>query len=87
MTAEPVAVVFWSIQTPGGPILLAECRHPESNGERPDVPLSDMCQLHTRSISYCADEGILWCDGGPPSYRWHAFDFVPLDHEPDDLDE
>lgn len=72
--AEPS--VFWSVDTPGGPIMLAQCMHPESNGEHPDVPLSRQCEEHARTLYYCDDQAEVWCDGRPPEYEWHALRFV-----------
>jgi hypothetical protein len=84
MSAMDDVIRFWSMDTPGGGILVLECRHPESNGEHPDVPLGSLwCQPHQRSIHYCDDRGELWCDGGPPAYRWHGFELQPLEHEED----
>jgi len=82
----PVAWTFWSFETPGGPIMVAQCMHPEANGEQPDLPLDLRCEQHMRTVYYCLERG-LWCDGGPPDYRWHRFDIVPIEHEPDETEE
>jgi hypothetical protein len=75
-----VPATFWSLDTPGGPILVAPCQHPESVEEHPDIPLSRLCELHQRTWYWCLDKQEAWCDGGPPEYRWHASDLVPCDH-------
>lgn len=65
------AYSFYSLDTPAGPILLAPCLHPESNGERPDIPLGRSCEQHGRTWYWCLDNETAWCDGGPPEYVHH----------------
>src|SRR4029434_6018038 len=72
--AEPT--IFWSVDTPGGSILLAQCAHPDSNGEHPDVPLQMRCEQHQRTAYYCDDLARIWCDGGPPEYVWHFLELI-----------
>lgn len=68
---------FWSLDTPAGPLLVAPCLHPESDQERPDVPLGGLlCPRHMRTVYYCQDRGELWCDGGPPDYALHEMDLA-----------
>lgn len=71
---------FWSLDTPGGPLMVAPCLHPEANAERPDVPLNVFCSLHNRTWYWCEDRNEAWCDGGPPDYHWHEGELVPVDH-------
>ena len=57
---------FLSVSLPdeyGGSILLAACMHPESSGERWDLALAFQCPEHHRTVYYCDDNGVLWCDG------------------------
>lgn len=73
---DALPATFWSLDTPAGPLLIAPCLHPESNQERPDLPLSIACPDHGRSVYWCEDQGVLWCDGGPPDYAFHELDIA-----------
>jgi hypothetical protein len=80
--AEPgtwaVAPAFWSVDTPdGGSLLLSQCSHPESDAEHPDVPLGMQCEVHNRTLYYCDDLSVVWCDGGDPEYAWHRMRLEP----------
>lgn len=72
------SATFYSLDTPAGSILVAPCLHPDSNAERPDVPLSLSCDAHNRTVYVCLDfGGLSWCDGGAPEYRWHWLRLEP----------
>jgi len=73
---------FYSFDTPAGPIMVMPCWHPDSNVERPDIPLGVMCPRHNRTWYWCLDLEMAWCDGGGESgYEWHPGKLVPLDAE------
>ncbi len=67
-----------------GSILLVECRHPESNTERWDLPLGIQCPAHHRTVYYCADRNVLWCDGyqGDERYVPHELGLDPRAFQP-----
>jgi hypothetical protein len=67
---------FFSLDTPLGPLMVMECRHPEANAERPDIPLGRMCREHVRTWYWCLDREEAWCDGGPPDYAYHLGELV-----------
>lgn len=71
--------LFWSFDTPGGPVMVAQCMHPESNAERPDVAMGRTCPDHPRTVYLCLDNSVLWCDGGPGSdglYHAHELELT-----------
>lgn len=69
--------VVWQIDLAGYHTLTVfECRYPEAVDGGYDLPLT-MCQHHARTVYWCLDRHVLWCDGGPPDYNWH--ECVPVD--------
>lgn len=76
MTAD--AYTFWSFDTPGGPVMVTACMHPEADGERPDIPLGRTCEAHNRTWYWCLDLDMAWCDGGSPAFSWHAGQLVAV---------
>ena len=71
MNPTQTPIRFYSFDTPVGPVMVMECRHPEAEGERPDIPLGRMCREHVRTWHWCLDREEAWCDGGPPDWPWH----------------
>jgi hypothetical protein len=78
-----VPIRFYSFDTPLGPLMIMECRHPHANAERPDIPIGQLCPQHTRTIYLCLDEEALWCDGylGGDEYAPHECGITVEDSE------
>jgi hypothetical protein len=57
-------------------LIVTQCHHPDSNAEGYDIDWRVVCKWHERSIWWCVEERVLWCDGGPPDYPYHNFDLV-----------
>ena len=56
---------------PGGQLTAVECQFPEAVDGGIDLALPWVCSLHGRTIWWCLNAAMLWCDGGPPEYEWH----------------
>lgn len=56
---------------PGGELIAHECRYPDAADGGLDLVLPVQCQEHARSVYWCLNAGILWCDGGPPEWEVH----------------
>lgn len=71
-------MTFYSFDTPVGDLMVAPCLHPESNAERPDVPIGMQCPEHNRTAYLCLDNSVLWCDGycGDNKYTPHELDLT-----------
>lgn len=65
------------VESTWGDIMVVPCIYPGAYGETWDVPLGIACQEHSRTVYYCHDASVLWCDGGPPDYRDHGFRLAP----------
>jgi hypothetical protein len=62
-----------------------DCAHPNSVGDYPDFVLGMICTRHPRSVYYCRDLDVLWCDGGGDAWPWHEFALLAL--RPEDRDQ
>ena len=66
----------WQVELadwPGHTITVFDCAFPESVDGGADVVLPVTCAAHTRSVYWCLNTGVLWCDGGPPRWVWHVW--------------
>ena len=59
---------------PGGRLLAGECLYPEAPDGGLDLVLPIQCMRHSRSWYWCLNAGVVWCDGGPPSWLVHEWD-------------
>lgn len=78
MNPTETPISFYSLDTPLGPLMVVECRHPDANGERPDVPTGQQCPDHNRTVYLCLDNDAFWCDGyqGGDEYKPHELGLV-----------
>jgi hypothetical protein len=53
------------------------CNYPEGQGDGYDISLGIMCPDHPRSVYFCVDAMVIWCDGGPPQWEVHTLDLLP----------
>lgn len=56
---------------PGGTTTAMVCKYPDAIDEGMDVALPYYCLAHHRTIWWCLNMSVLWCDGGPPDYAYH----------------
>ena len=68
-------------ETDWGDVIIVPCSMPDSPSERWDMPTAMFCRTHMRTVYYCDEMALLWCDGGPPRYRWHGFSLKALPHD------
>lgn len=73
--AEPEQVV-WQIDLsdePGHQLIASQCLYPDSIDGGYDLALPVTCPEHGRTIWWCLNVALLWCDGGPPDYDYHPY--------------
>lgn len=58
---------------PGGMILAMECEYPYAPDGGIDLALPLVCTTHQRSVWWCLNAGLTWCDGGPPFDEPHVW--------------
>ena len=69
----------WEIDLAGyHTLLLYACKYPNAIDGGYDLPLS-MCVRHSRTVYFCLDRQVLWCDGGPPAYDYHLCKLRPAE--------
>jgi hypothetical protein len=73
MTAEPLVLDIgdW----PGGQPTAMKCLFPDAVDGGLDLALPPSCAEHNRTIWWCLNAAVLWCDGGPPDYAWHIWPY------------
>jgi hypothetical protein len=58
---------------PGGHLSAMECVFPEAPDGGIDLALPAHCHTHNRTIWWCPNAGVMWCDGGPQQWAWHPW--------------
>lgn len=61
---------------PGGSLSAMECRFPDAPDGGIDLALPVHCEQHMRTIWWCLNAGVLWCDGGAGGgapWQWHRW--------------
>jgi len=74
MNIEPGAV--WEMEFgdfPGGVQTAMVCAFPDAVDGGMDLCLPVLCETHHRSVWWCLNAHLLWCDGGPPEYEYHTW--------------
>lgn len=61
---------------PGGTITYMECRYPDAPDGGIDLALSEVCLTHQRTVWWCLNARVVWCDGGPPEYPIHTCSLI-----------
>jgi hypothetical protein len=76
MPAELLAIEIgdW----PGGVLIASTCQFPDAPDGGLDISTDKWCHDHTRTVHWCLNAGVFWCDGGPPDYEYHLMEFAPL---------
>jgi hypothetical protein len=73
MQVEPRAFAIEIGDWPGGELVGEDCQYPDAPDGGADLVLPVQCETHQRSIWWCLNAGVLWCDGGPPGYDHHRW--------------
>jgi len=71
------------VDTPYGDMIVVPCQMPDANNERWDIPTGMWCRSHNRTVYYCDELHRLWCDGGPPEFKYHVFRIVMIPEPPE----
>jgi hypothetical protein len=61
---------------PGATLTIMDCQFPDAVDGGSDLVLPVHCPRHGRSIYWCPNMGVLWCDGGPVDWPWHRVGVV-----------
>jgi hypothetical protein len=61
---------------PGHALLGTKCQYPECEDGGYSLTLGPLCETHNRSVYFCVNQHILWCDGGPPDWEYHRVSCV-----------
>lgn len=70
---EPEDVVIELGDWPGGTLIVADCQYPFAPDGGADIALPAHCEEHARTVWWCLNASVLWCDGGPPYYEQHEW--------------
>jgi hypothetical protein len=66
---EPWTLEFGDF--PGGTTIAMICEYPDAIDGGFDIATPNHCLAHSRTIWWCLNMAVLWCDGGPPDYEYH----------------
>ena len=76
MADEPAETPYYVVELgdwPGGTLTLVDCAYPDAPDGGGDIALPVQCQDHARTVYWCLNAGVLWCDSGPPDYEVHRW--------------
>lgn len=67
---------------PGGTITFMDCAYPDAPDGGIDIALPLVCDTHARTVWWCLNAQLLWCDGGPEEYAHHPMVVAPMEDLP-----